>query len=1351
MENKYPEYSIGLDIGVGSVGWACITPEFELLKYQGRLAIGSREFTAAKTAEERRVQRGTRRRYNRRIKRIQLLQQSMEPLFHNDPTFFIQHEENEKHFWRNSNHFRSNTLSETLKLLGKNSRTYPTIYHLRHDLISTKKKFNPRLIYLALHHLTKFRGHFLNENMKWSSAGKSESIIEHLNTYFNLLSEHGYATKITQKQLETIEEILMDKEMNASDKRTGIIKLIGKEMRQPLSLIIGLKANIAQLFPESESVHTYKDEKLGINLSTDDITENYEKLTEAEKLVIDQANIVYQGINLHDLLGTARYVSEAKVFDYNQFGDDLSFLKRIYNDYLGEKKYRDMFITSRSNLTKYKQTQNADILCEFDRFLKDKKNYESKFYTQIRKVLSSLLEENKVGKKDRELLNVTIERIKKGQFLLKQKTYLNAAIPNQNNVYEAEMIMKNQQKYYPEITDKMIENIKKIISFRIPYYIGPLVKEHKQSEFAWLIRKKEDTPILPWNIDEVIDRSASAEAFIQRMTGYCMYLLNERVLPKHSLLYERFELLNELNGIQIRSDANDRNRKYRLSADEKQWIINHVFKHRKNVTVGHLQEALKKSESYKYLIIDKDTDSLKTIYGTQKENAFSTNLSTYIDMVQIFGHVDRSNIDMIEELIYWITVFEDKDIVEMKIKEKYPEITVQQTKQLLRLNYTGWGRLSRKLLDGIPADRVNNKTIIEIMESEAKVFMEILHIEKYDLNERISKMNLKSEHKMTKINYNDIANLQGSPALKKGIWQAILIIEELVDIFGEPKNIMIEFARTDGVKKRSETGKQRITRLRKNVSKEDKDLKEFLSKQLNYDEATYRNVRMNLYINQEGKCLYSGETLNPNRLQDYEVDHIFPSSFVHDNSIDNLALVKQKMNAKKGGSKMPLEIIPPEGQYKQKMTWKKLYKNGLMSNKKYYRLLKESFTNQDRERFFARQLVETRQITRHVKDLLEERFENVAIHTVNAEVVTNLRKHSQIVKVRDLNSKHHSVDAALSAIIVQFILNKYGHNFLDFNFKYQEIQKKWRNLMIRKGKDFFLYEDMSQFNEFPHFKVKKSLSGREFFRMLNDEVPWQTTKKIGPDEGAFYKETLHSPKKKQNPKYKSPKMKHGVYDEVKGECTYLISYKEENKRGKIIYKSEFVDLYIIEKHQYTFKNESELAMFLAKKIAKGRVIAAKIHTKIEKYQKIEIEGYPFYYISSNELHNARQLQLPSSTLNNLYKVIDSKYDETIDVDFLQNVFSDISKVVINDYKGYLPDKHREKIDNYAREITDIDIFNKSIEDLFKTTSASAARSTLFGYRYTRKVDPKKAKFVHESVTGLRRRKPKSYRHELWSL
>src|SRR5699024_3114554 len=124
-----------------------------------------REFESAETAEERRLHRGARRRYNRRIKRIQLLQQTLDALFANDIGFFMQTDENEKHFWRNSNHFDNRTLSETLKNLGKIPRKYPTIYHLRYALLTEKRQFHPRLIYLALHHLVKFRGHFLNENM----------------------------------------------------------------------------------------------------------------------------------------------------------------------------------------------------------------------------------------------------------------------------------------------------------------------------------------------------------------------------------------------------------------------------------------------------------------------------------------------------------------------------------------------------------------------------------------------------------------------------------------------------------------------------------------------------------------------------------------------------------------------------------------------------------------------------------------------------------------------------------------------------------------------------------------------------------------------------------------------------------------------------------------------------------------------------------------------------------------------------------------------------------------------------------------------------------------------------------
>src|SRR5699024_7679369 len=252
--------------------------------------------------------------------------------------------------------------------------------------------------------------------------------------------------------------------------------------------------------------------------------------------------------------------------------------------------------------------------------------------------------------------------------------------------------------------------------------------------------------------------------------------------------------------------------------------------------------------------------------------------------------------------------------------------------------------------------------------------------------------------------------LQGSSALKKGIWQAVLMIEELVDIFGEPENIMIEFAREEGVKGRIKERKNEIKGLGKNVNSEEKELKQSLKEHATYDNKKYMNDRLYLYIIQQGKCLYSGEYLNISRLQDYEVDHILPRSFVKDNSMDNLALVKQHMNQDRGNQKMPLEILDNQQKVKQKLFWKKLRENKLISEKKYKRLLKETFSDQDKEGFFARQLVETRQITKHVKDLLDERFENTNIHTVNANIVTGLREHSNIVKLRNLNNKHHAID-----------------------------------------------------------------------------------------------------------------------------------------------------------------------------------------------------------------------------------------------------------------------------------------------------------------------------------------------------
>lgn len=74
-----------------------------------------------------------------------------------------------------------------------------------------------------------------------------------------------------------------------------------------------------------------------------------------------------------------------------------------------------------------------------------------------------------------------------------------------------------------------------------------------------------------------------------------------------------------------------------------------------------------------------------------------------------------SNIDMIEQIIYWLTIFDDKKIIKRKIEQNYKDkINDSQLKRILKIKYTGWGQLSKKFLTGIKGD--TGHTIIEMLE-----------------------------------------------------------------------------------------------------------------------------------------------------------------------------------------------------------------------------------------------------------------------------------------------------------------------------------------------------------------------------------------------------------------------------------------------------------------------------------------------------------------------------------------------------------------------------------------------------------------------------------------------------------
>lgn len=202
------KYYLGLDMGTNSVGWAATDPEYRLLKAKGKDLWGIREFNEASGAVERRTHRISRRRKQREQVRIGILKD----YFHDaicevDPSFF-QRLENSKYHEEDKDvevRYKNNIFNDSNYTDKDYFNEYPTIYHLRNELISSTEKHDVRLVFLALLNMFKHRGHFLNAGL---GENNGESNID--NAYFELtellseLTEYHLSQDIDCKQIEAI-------------------------------------------------------------------------------------------------------------------------------------------------------------------------------------------------------------------------------------------------------------------------------------------------------------------------------------------------------------------------------------------------------------------------------------------------------------------------------------------------------------------------------------------------------------------------------------------------------------------------------------------------------------------------------------------------------------------------------------------------------------------------------------------------------------------------------------------------------------------------------------------------------------------------------------------------------------------------------------------------------------------------------------------------------------------------------------------------------------------------------------------------------------------------------------------
>ncbi|MGL6009843.1 MAG: type II CRISPR RNA-guided endonuclease Cas9, partial [Culicoidibacterales bacterium] len=471
-----------------------------------------------------------------------------------------------------------------------------------------------------------------------------------------------------------------------------------KQWEQVFKAIVGLTANTKLLFNDSFVNDAGKPINLDFGSTTyEETKDTLATLLQDDIEILNSLEKMYSWYILQGVLQGNQSLTAAMLAKYEKHTEDLKILKTVIREYCDQTVYNQMFRANDDKLANYVNYIKKT-------FVKNEKTKPSKIcaqddlYKEIRKIL-------KDSDTDERVQQIFAD-IEKQVFLPKQNSKENGAIPYQLQLQELTLILTNQSQFYPELA-VVQEKIEKILTFRIPYYVGPLTESEK-SNFAW-VQFKGEGRIYPWNFEELVDCDASAEKFIERMRSTCTYLIGEPVFPRYSLLYNEYTVLNELNKVRINGEL--------LSASEKQAIFTHCFK-----------KVLKKTVSKKD-IIDyckanwQPFNQNYTVTGTQDEKGFASNLGSYVDFVKILGEdYVEANTSVIEQLIEWLTVFEDKKIIKRKIAMIYPELEEYAAK-ITRLRYSGWSNLSHKLLAELATSTDGKQqTIMDVLWTTNKNF-----------------------------------------------------------------------------------------------------------------------------------------------------------------------------------------------------------------------------------------------------------------------------------------------------------------------------------------------------------------------------------------------------------------------------------------------------------------------------------------------------------------------------------------------------------------------------------------------------------------------------------------------------
>ncbi|WP_337955358.1 type II CRISPR RNA-guided endonuclease Cas9 [Faecalicoccus acidiformans] len=978
-----------------------------------------------------------------------------------------------------------------------------TVYHLQTRALH--EKISMRELAMALYTICGTRGHFLMENIDFSK--NSIDFAEFKERFYSLITEVVSNQFDTDKLNNDVLKPVFNKQISKANQVRSLFKqgyanneTDDAALQQIILLLIGRKANLSLISENVVLPDTSGKVDIIDLLKRDELNDFLERIVE-----------------LHDLIEVSNILKEADyICEYN-----VKKLEHVKEVYKLEKTDPDAYKEEKKKIQSYMSKTGTNRLRVI-------KNMQNKF-------------------------------------------------PNGMYVHEATSILKKQKEFYPEITDEFIEVCSEIIKARIPYYVGPLSKNAKNS---WLVQSNSEKFKYSYHYSvnkyKNINEFETIKQWKKAMISHCTYLPEETALPKGSFLGETFSICNELNILQaLDSDGNQ----YYLTLEDKIKVFDQLFLQKETVSYKDICQFLGLSKF-----------GPRNTKGQVKFNNRYTlyhRISKILPELRLNGitdiYLEKEKIEKLEDLILNINLF-DEEISKKQYFIQVMNMDEKSATALSKLKVKGFYTFSEKFIAETPMNTENQSLLEELMNDNSSEYMNeqmtLIHqatdLEGNPINFESNKYKKKLQQNHGVLNV-DLLIENGKPFIPvsrlviRSLNECFKVYEEIVEVYGAPKRIVIEAAKdlneSSDKKKMTkpyfEEMKDFYNDLREQIKLSKKHGKVITTSLEDWEELekyilTNRD-KMWLYLRQNGRDMISGDAIDLNNLNDYEIDHILPRGF-GDNSMDNLMLIHRNYNSKKT-NRLPLEYIEHDQVQKNngkvitsadfRYRCNELFDLKMINEKKLNRLLLQD--SEEAMGFINRDLVDTRYIIRELMAILNayNQYHNLDSHIVALKAsFTNVYRNAfNIRKNRDIGDQHHAYDA-LTVCLADQVLSTYYPNYDSRgNFKaYQDFIKRMKEALDEKGKpsDFYRFIQVA-------YKVTFGNYPNEYESIVSyakRTTPLYSLKVEKNYKGRFFKETLHTPltNKKDVLTILEVNNDKRAFSDI--ECVAVDFYKYTTKKGK---------------------------------------------------------------------------------------------------------------------------------------------------------------------------------------------------------